>query len=109
VRGRRVLVIDDIRMFSNTPDRHFTHAMNSADGLTLLQQGGWDELWVDHDLGRDPETGIEDTIRPVIRFIEEYGIEISIIKILTSNPVGREYIRAAFSRLQERGYTYTIL
>lgn len=86
MNDRRILVIDDIREYEGA-----VHARTSAIGLELLQSQQWDEVWLDHDLGG------EDTIRPVVNWLDEHELDIEI-GILTANPVGFDYIRLALGR-----------
>jgi beta-phosphoglucomutase-like phosphatase (HAD superfamily) len=91
------LVIDDVRNFKFPAE----YARTSAEGLAALRRDPtkqWQEVWFDHDLGGD------DTIYPVVHFIEEcafYGqpIPISLCVVHTANPVGRRMIEAALSRV----------
>lgn len=59
---------------------------------------GWDELWLDHDLGLDAN-GEPVTARPVVSFLEErafYGnvLEIGRIFIHSRNTVGADWMAA---------------
>lgn len=47
----RALVVDDQRIFAESPDYVWTHVTTSQDGLQALRNGPWDEIWLDHDLG----------------------------------------------------------
>lgn len=82
---QRILVIDDIREFEGA-----THAKTATAGLRLLQEQEWDEVWLDHDLGGD------ETIRPVVAWMEEnHPANEPIIHVISLNPVGANYIVAA--------------
>lgn len=89
------LVIDDVRNFKFPA----VYARSSLEALNILTPSSeWDEVWFDHDLGGD------DTIYPVIHFIEEcafFGrvLPIKQVVIHTSNPVGRKMIDRALQPL----------
>ena len=99
------MLIDDVRRFID--DRPCTVYRNSADaviGLVQVAEAGTvvDELWLDHDLGGD------DTIRPVLRFLEELDhdgqrLPVGRAYIISSNPAGGHVIRLALRRL---GYDF---
>lgn len=100
-----ILVIDDQRTFA-FPDHHsVTYARNSSEAIGLLENTAYDEVWFDHDLGL--RLNDIDTIWPVVEFLEESNendrrIEIDSIVIHTANPVGREGLRVALSRVYEK-------
>lgn len=77
----RILVIDDIREYAGC-----VHAKNAAEGIALLKQGPWDEVWLDHDLGYGND------IRPVVRYMEENACDVDTVWVITANPVGMKYI-----------------
>ena len=89
-----VLVIDDLRSFGFDA----TYARTSADALGVLERdGGWDEVWFDHDLGGD------DTTIPVLDRICELAhagtpVRIGLCVVHTSNPPGRDTLRRGLSR-----------
>jgi hypothetical protein len=81
-----VVLIDDIRSFRDS--RPCLIARSSASGVQLLESlrdRRIEELWLDHDL-----VG-EDTIWPVIRFLEESRLDIGIahIQAARSGPANR--------------------
>ena len=91
-----ILVVDDIRFYglfwNGTP---IFYARNSASACKFINLYGRDirEFWLDHDLGG------EDTILPVVKYLEECLNERSIykrdfiVRFITSNPVGLQYLR----------------
>jgi hypothetical protein len=105
---KRVLVIDDRRLFASDEEAQYTHAPSSIEADALLwadfsrfqrsARGDWtyDEIWLDHDLGPG------DDVRKIVIDLEVWakrGVAPPyVIRILTSNPVGREYIVAALGR-----------
>lgn len=98
------LVIDDLREF-NFPVKYARTSKNGIHLLKLYAAKGQtiDELWLDHDLGGD------DTIYPVIHFLEEKAhfeepIPIDVIYIHTSNPVGRQMMKTALDRYYPKVY-----
>lgn len=95
-RSMRVLVIDDMRDFGWGGWE--TYARTLEEGMEqLLDPQGWDEVWLDHDLGGD------STIRPLVLLLEEAAINgnhfpIGKIVICTDNSVGRDWIKAAIEK-----------
>ncbi|MCW2599598.1 MAG: hypothetical protein JWM02_1427 [Frankiales bacterium] len=79
----QVVLIDDVRSFRDR--RECLVARTAAYGVALLQtlyvsKQRIDELWLDHDLGRD------DTIWPVVRLLEDAALagrvwDIGVVKI----------------------------
>lgn len=101
------MVIDDERTLVK-PGHDVHHVRTSKDALQVLQsdspgvQKSWDALYLDHDLGG------EDTIRPIVDFLEEkvfFGdpLDIGCIFAHTANPVGADYILK--SRLLNSAYS----
>jgi hypothetical protein len=94
------LVIDDLR----THQAGGLHLRSSASALEWFQQNPHQripELWLDHDLGGD------DTIRPVVHYLEErcYNgdpAQIDCIYVHTANDVGARWIMS--SRLLTEHY-----
>lgn len=96
-----VLVVDDLRLFGDKfVDLDIRYALNSKDAITILEQeaDSFEEIWLDHDLGIVDEK-IDDVI-PVVNWIEEKLVtsdklsNLQRIRILTSNPVGYQKIKA---------------
>jgi hypothetical protein len=87
------VVIDDLRTH---PDSG-VHLRTSAQALAWLRENRdahITELWLDHDLGG------EDTIRPVVLFLEEAcfndePFDIETIYVHTASPVGADYISSS--------------
>ncbi len=78
---KRILVVDN-----ECQARAATIARTSSEGLGLLANGAWDELWLDHDLG-----GV-DTAWPIIRELERRhaaGANVGVTSVIvhTANPV----------------------
>jgi hypothetical protein len=85
------LLIDDIRdlnvdVIARTPDA----------GKKLLALGGWECVFMDHDLGFD-ETGYD-----VTKWALAEGFMPDKVQLVTSNPVGRQNMAKA---LLSYGYT----
>jgi hypothetical protein len=91
-----ILVVDDLRIFSDKiGDNIVHHSLSSADAIKFLEENFpmVSEVWLDYDLGG------EDTVVPVINWLEEKAHtgkanHICCIRILTSNPVGAQKIAA---------------
>lgn len=87
----RTLFIDDLR----TPVLdlgELTIARTSAQAIIALSENEYDYVFFDHDLGGD------DTIRPVILWLEEQAhtrarVPIAQCYIHTSNPVGGKWVQ----------------
>lgn len=99
---KRTLAIDDRRIFefecvyARTPESGFHH---------LFDPEGWDEVWLDHDLGRGPNGDLID-IRMVIEPVEELaslGIMLPIGQffVVTDNPSGRDWLMSALQQFYE--------
>ena len=101
--GKRVLMIDDLRTFSVEEETEheittYVRSLSAAMSFDEEQISQYTDIYLDHDLGNNED------IRPFVRFLEEEADTIRkltypkiTIHIITSNPVGREYIRAALS------------
>lgn len=99
-RNVDVLVIDDIRCLYFNPaylgTTNVTYARTSEEALQKLQERGWDEVWLDHDLGW------EDDIWPVLDYLlETPDLKIGEIYIHTTNPPTRDRMYLAISRLTD--------
>lgn len=101
----RVLVIDDLRSFWESRAYEYVYARTYEEGLQQVVRWldgveHYDEVWLDHDLGEDPDPlngGVTQTIRPIVLYIVEESIVFNNrrntrIKVLTQNPVGRKWI-----------------
>lgn len=97
----RVLIIDDLRM-SKEPGA--THCITAEDGIEALKSNEWDYILLDHDLGMNGR-GEVLTIWPVIDYIVEHANEYRdvLIDIISSNPVGAQYMKNALEGALETG------
>jgi len=85
---KRVVLVDDLRSF--TDGRAAEVARTSVAGVAVLQRCRGervDELWLDHDLGEN------DTIWPVVEFLERaafegHPVDVGVIYIHSANPSG---------------------
>ncbi|KMV15988.1 hypothetical protein ACT17_22590 [Mycolicibacterium conceptionense] len=82
------LWIDDERP---APDG-WTWAKTSATALTHLARGEVCEVSFDHDLGGD------DTTRPVVLHLAEYGGWPALVRVHSANPVGRQWLEGMIDR-----------
>lgn len=94
----RVLLIDDMRNI-----RADYVARTFDDGVyALLNEGPWEILYLDHDLG-DPlpyKTGYD-----IINFLEaNQSLLPKKIVLVTDNPVGRQKMQKVINRLYGRDY-----
>lgn len=94
-----VLAVDDLRKFpkKDSQGRWIIPAKSVEEAMLWLSKYEVAEVWLDHDLGTNKMGELED-IRPVVRYIEaiaKNGGWAPKIRILTSNPVGRQYIISA--------------
>ena len=87
----RILVIDDLRTFEVAE----THARNYDDGIDQLANNGpWDSLYLDHDLGDGP-SGYN-----VLCWLELHPNFLpGEIVLVTANPVGRDRMRQVIEKL----------
>jgi hypothetical protein len=82
----RTLLIDDFRTIE--ADR---------EGLQALQEGGWDLLLLDHDLG-DPDP--RHTGYDLLSWLERNPQFLpKRIELVTANPVGREKMKMVIEKL----------
>lgn len=91
----RVLVIDDLR--SVTKDYEpVEYARTPKEGILRLDEGGWDLVCLDHDMGWDFVDGPLE-IWPCIEFIEENAGDFkdTTFYVITSSPVGGDRMEAA--------------
>jgi hypothetical protein len=88
----RSLLIDDLRdIGADTIARTFDEGMSA-----LQNQGPWDILYLDHDLG-DPDT--KKTGYNIVNWLErnpQYWP--NAIQVVSSNPVGRQNIERVLTR-----------
>ena len=84
------LFVDDLR---DPPDATWTVARTSAEALAILESGAQvDELSFDHDLGGD------DTSRPIVLWLSEYGGWPATVRVHSANPVGVEWLVGMIER-----------
>jgi hypothetical protein len=88
-----ILVIDDLRTFAFAA----VYARTSREGLALLEERPWREVWLDHDLGHGAD------IKPVVRLLEERGslgqpLDVGLICVHTSDPVEGDAMVAGLGR-----------
>lgn len=90
----KILIIDDVRNFELDPivmgEHEITYARTSEEGINLLPQEKWGQVWLDHDLGG------EDTIEPVVDYIiknkDDFLLTIENIFVHSMNTVAQERI-----------------
>jgi hypothetical protein len=81
--------VDDER----EPPPGWTWAKTSTEALALLNGSEHiDALSLDHDLGG------EDTTRPVVLYLAEFGGWPDQVYVHTANPVGRQWIEGMVQR-----------
>ena len=98
---KRILLIDDMRKIACDNGEKITIARDFFTGIRLLQEGNWDELLLDHDLGPDSvKYGKEWTGYDVINWLERNPKLLpGKITCVSSNPVGREKIEKVAAKL----------
>lgn len=100
------LMIDDMRSFARTMSEDVAYARSSGAGIKAIRDDGpWDEVWFDHDLGG------EDTIYPVVLWLLEnafYGqiAPIGECVIITANPVGRQMLEESLRKYWKVRHEY---
>lgn len=82
------LWVDDLR----PAPRGWTWAKTSQEAIELLENGSFDEISLDHDLGGD------DTTRSVVLRLCETDSFPGIVRVHTANPVGREWLEGMIER-----------
>lgn len=95
-----ILVVDDLRVFRDDLDVVYARTLNeTAPYLTAACSGKIviSELWLDHDLGQSED------IRELVDHLDQLAIEgeklpLDCIRIISANPVGRDYITRALGR-----------
>lgn len=95
-----ILLIDDLRNFRVTPKGELVIARTSQEALDFLKANEdkhFSEIWLDHDLGAD------DTIMRVVDYLNERAffsnhVDVDVIYIQSSNPVGVKQMLMGFER-----------
>lgn len=104
----RVLLIDDMRNVAYLKQQYgveVTHiARTFADGINMLKnEGPWDLLMLDHDLGCYDEDGRELTGYMVLLFLEEHLEYMpALIKVITDNSSARQKMLLAMTSIRKR-------
>lgn len=90
----KILLIDDLR---NLPATRI--ARSFEEGIKALkEEGPWDMLWLDHDLGQ--EDGKDGT--GIMNFLDENRQYMPIaIQCVSSNPVGKERIQKIATKIYQ--------
>jgi hypothetical protein len=84
---KRVLLIDDKRILN----AHKT-ARTYEDGIKAIDEGGWDVLLLDHDLG---DTNPQHTGYGIVQHMEENPeLRVPEVRLVTANPVGKANMEA---------------
>jgi hypothetical protein len=108
----RYLMIDDERGYLHIQDQHVRTygplvdqadlciCRNYSDGIKALQEGGWDCLYLDHDLKSFDVDGREKTGYDVMVFLEQ-NLELLPKRIVcvSANPSGRKRIEQVIQKL----------
>lgn len=90
----KTLLIDDLRNMDVTRT-----ARNYNDGIEALKEGGWEVLYLDHDLA-DYSEGVERTGYDVMCWIEvNPELKPGRIEIVSQNPVGRQKMDVVINKL----------
>lgn len=95
-----ILLIDDLRNFRVAPEGELMVARTSQEALDYLkshEDTHFEQIWLDHDLGAD------DTIMVVVDYLNERAffdnhVDVDVIYIQSSNPVGVKQMLAGFNR-----------
>jgi len=103
-----ILVIDDVKVFPFPDNVEVVYARTLLQGTAYLE--AWeiaheekiDELWLDHDLGINPDTGEEEDIRPICLMLAERAFNgnpypVGRIAICSLNPVGISWMWSTLS------------
>jgi hypothetical protein len=89
------LWVDDLREPPGWNDGQWVWAKTSLEAIACIKWGSpITEMSLDHDLGGD------DTTRPLILFLCEYGGWPDKVVVHTANPVGREWLEGMIARYQ---------
>lgn len=96
MQNQRILLIDDLRKFEGVTKT----ARTFKEGIRLLKEEKWDEVYLDHDLGSpDPkETGYD-----ILCWLEENQAHLpKNIILVTANPAGAEKMKVVIKKLYGR-------
>lgn len=103
-----IIIIDDLREPMTLTGAKMSVYRTWEAGLDALKEihesgGHVDELWLDHDLGMDPENGDEWNIMPVVQWLEEVAhaetpLDVTWIFAHTSNFYRGDMIVAALQK-----------
>ncbi len=97
----RTLLIDDVRAEESVQAVISVIARDYWEAIRQIDNNGpWDVILLDHDLGNFDDNNKELTGRDVAEYIASLP-ETShprVVKVITSNPVGRENIIAALHK-----------
>lgn len=97
----KILIIDDGRVIHGLEEHDVTYARRVSSGRReLFDNGPWDVVYLDHDMGMDFNAAGEldtETIRPLVLEMEAAAFsgtkpEIGQVVIITDNPGGRRWI-----------------
>ncbi len=92
---RKTLIIDDLRVFDIKEGDRI--ARTFSEGIQALQEGPWDLLLLDHDLG-DPDP--RHTGYDVLCWLEQSPQFLpQEIQLITMNPVGRQKMKLVINKL----------
>jgi CheY-like chemotaxis protein len=103
----KVLVIDDQRIFKAVPNQpvnevlDIVHETTSDKGfVTLVMDGPWDMVLLDHDLGMESSQSGYEMVMDVVDGIENHDapLDIKQVYVHSMNPVGAERMVQALSR-----------
>lgn len=105
-----IVVIDDMRSPVRSESNQIVTFLlkTPEEGLQVVKEfhaSGVviEELWLDHDMGIDPDTGQDLNIMPIVEYLEEHAFQddpvaVDHIFIHTSNPYAGEQMMRALSR-----------
>ena len=99
---RRRLVIDDVRVFKPVEGMETVHCLKAEEGLEQLYDNGpWDQVWLDHDLGWDHISGTY--LVEMILWMKDDGIEPEVDQwfVHSANMVSGDMM---WRRLIQAGY-----
>jgi hypothetical protein len=97
---KKILVIDDQRIFKDREDAEIIHETTSDKGfITLVMNGPWDEVWLDHDLGMESSQSGYEMVMDVVSGLEDgTPLEIGKVYVHSMNPVGADRMVQALTR-----------